>query len=392
MVQKYGNIDADDIRMKMDIIKQEPKERVQKYFERLDRLFQRGRISDVEQRRRFLARLRPEIRKLCVVRVFADIEELVATAIEVERVLAELGETPYEPLRDEQEEEALESNMENPVVALNNALINFLRGRVSNPISSFSPTLFIECQICGERDHIAMTCPRSNEPRPKCANRGMPHRTKNCGVKCPLYSGIGHSGDRCLEKHNEGRSHFEAANFREALFNGEEATATIEDLEVKCLTKDGPGIWEEEKSPRLALFLNTLASSEDHGYLGLGSFGKTEVVQRSGESILHKQELDRDEPADEERDEGNAFNVGDDGTEKETCKNDLDSGEHMAEEDGGFQGEEEDQDTEVAEHKRKATDSDDRDLDQQQEDAGLQQGVGMDSKVVRDGEERNNRE
>jgi hypothetical protein len=29
----------------------------------------------VEQRRRFLARLRPEIRKLCVVRVFADIEE-----------------------------------------------------------------------------------------------------------------------------------------------------------------------------------------------------------------------------------------------------------------------------------------------------------------------------
>jgi hypothetical protein len=32
MVQKYGNIDADDIRMRMDTIKQEPKERVQKYF------------------------------------------------------------------------------------------------------------------------------------------------------------------------------------------------------------------------------------------------------------------------------------------------------------------------------------------------------------------------
>jgi len=28
MVQKYGNVDADDIRMKMDAIKQEPKERV----------------------------------------------------------------------------------------------------------------------------------------------------------------------------------------------------------------------------------------------------------------------------------------------------------------------------------------------------------------------------
>jgi hypothetical protein len=37
--QKYGNVDADDIRMKLDAIKQEPKERVQKYFERLDKLF-----------------------------------------------------------------------------------------------------------------------------------------------------------------------------------------------------------------------------------------------------------------------------------------------------------------------------------------------------------------
>jgi hypothetical protein len=33
MIQKYGNVDADDIRMKMDAIKQEPKERVHKYFE-----------------------------------------------------------------------------------------------------------------------------------------------------------------------------------------------------------------------------------------------------------------------------------------------------------------------------------------------------------------------
>jgi len=33
IVQKYGGIDADDIRMKMDAIKQKPKEKVQKYFE-----------------------------------------------------------------------------------------------------------------------------------------------------------------------------------------------------------------------------------------------------------------------------------------------------------------------------------------------------------------------
>jgi len=44
IVQKYGDVDADDIRMKLDAIKQKPKERVQKYYERLDKLFQKGWI------------------------------------------------------------------------------------------------------------------------------------------------------------------------------------------------------------------------------------------------------------------------------------------------------------------------------------------------------------
>jgi len=104
MVQKYGSIDADDIRMKMDVIKQETRERVQTYFGCLDKMFRKGQIPDAEQKRRFLARLRLEIRKLCMVRVFADIKELVAATIEVERVLGELGETPFEPLKEEQEE------------------------------------------------------------------------------------------------------------------------------------------------------------------------------------------------------------------------------------------------------------------------------------------------
>jgi len=127
-VQKYGNIDVDDIRMQMDAIKQEPKEKVQKYFERMDKLFRKGKIQDVEQKRRFLARLRPEIRKLCVVRTFANIKELVGAATEVERVLGELGETPYESLLEEQEEEMSESNVEKQVAALNNTLINFIQG------------------------------------------------------------------------------------------------------------------------------------------------------------------------------------------------------------------------------------------------------------------------
>ncbi len=105
-------MDADDIRVKLDAIKQEPRERVQKYFERLDRLFQRGQIADTEQRQRFLAKLRPEIRKLCIVTTFADIEELVDAATELEQVLGELGKTPFEPLKEEQEEEVVETIME----------------------------------------------------------------------------------------------------------------------------------------------------------------------------------------------------------------------------------------------------------------------------------------
>jgi hypothetical protein len=45
--------------------------------------------------------LRPKIQKLCLVKTFADIEELVGATIELEKVLGELGETPYEPLKEE---------------------------------------------------------------------------------------------------------------------------------------------------------------------------------------------------------------------------------------------------------------------------------------------------
>jgi len=45
ILQKYGNVDDDDIRVKLDAIKQKPRERVQKYFERLDKFFRKGRIE-----------------------------------------------------------------------------------------------------------------------------------------------------------------------------------------------------------------------------------------------------------------------------------------------------------------------------------------------------------
>jgi len=111
----------------------------------LDKLFRKGKIQDVEQRRRFLARLRPEIRKLCVVRTFTDIEELVEAATEVERVLGELRETPYESLLEEQEEEAPESNVEKQVAALNNTIIHLFKGNSHDPKSSSSSAIFGAC-------------------------------------------------------------------------------------------------------------------------------------------------------------------------------------------------------------------------------------------------------
>jgi hypothetical protein len=56
--------------------------------------------------------LKPEIRKLYVVGTFVDIEELLVAVTKVERVMGELGEIPYEPLKEEQEEESLETMME----------------------------------------------------------------------------------------------------------------------------------------------------------------------------------------------------------------------------------------------------------------------------------------
>jgi hypothetical protein len=46
---KYGVYDEDELRMKIDIIRQEPKHRVQLYYNRLEKLFIKGKILDVER-------------------------------------------------------------------------------------------------------------------------------------------------------------------------------------------------------------------------------------------------------------------------------------------------------------------------------------------------------
>ncbi len=120
--------------------------------------------------------------------------------MEVERVLGEFGETPYESLPEEQEEETSESNVEKQVVALNNTLINLFKGNSHDPTSSSSSTIFGACQLYKGGDHMATACPRLNEARPKCAKCNMPHRTENCGIKCTFCIGLGHFLRQMLEE------------------------------------------------------------------------------------------------------------------------------------------------------------------------------------------------
>jgi len=58
------------------------------------------KILDAKRKKRFLTHLWSKIKKLCVVRTYVDMDELLATTIEVEKVFIEIGETPYEPLKD----------------------------------------------------------------------------------------------------------------------------------------------------------------------------------------------------------------------------------------------------------------------------------------------------
>jgi len=60
----------------------------------------------------------------------------------------------------------------------------------------------------------------------------MPHRTKNCGIKCTLCIGLGHSEDKCWKKPKDGKSTTGTTNFLEVLFD--DGTATEQQLNKLC--------------------------------------------------------------------------------------------------------------------------------------------------------------
>ncbi len=73
-----------------------------------------------------------------MVGTFAYIEKLMGAGTKLERVLSELGKTPYEPFKKEQEDGVLETMMEKQVTTLNNTFINFFKGTVHNLEASSS--------------------------------------------------------------------------------------------------------------------------------------------------------------------------------------------------------------------------------------------------------------
>jgi hypothetical protein len=84
--------------MKMDAICQELRQRVEFYYNRLERFFVKGKILDVKRRKWFLAKLSLELRKLLVVQAYQDMDKLLVTIIEMEKNLGEIKETRYELL------------------------------------------------------------------------------------------------------------------------------------------------------------------------------------------------------------------------------------------------------------------------------------------------------
>ncbi len=62
-----------------------------------------------------------------MVKTYTDNEEMVITATEIERVLRDLGETPYDPLREKDENVIGNSSTDKHLLMLNETLIYFFR-------------------------------------------------------------------------------------------------------------------------------------------------------------------------------------------------------------------------------------------------------------------------
>jgi hypothetical protein len=97
-------------------------------------------------------------------------------------VLGDLGETQYDPLKEEKDEDVIrESSTYKKLLMLNETLIHFFRESGSRSGASVSSSSSASrCQLCQAEDHIAVAYPKNNYMRPKCDKYGGGHRGKNC--------------------------------------------------------------------------------------------------------------------------------------------------------------------------------------------------------------------
>ncbi len=157
-----------------------------------------------------------------MVKTYIDIEEVVVVATKLERVLRQLGETPYEPMKEEQDEMAFgESTTNQQLIQI---FIN-LFGKGINGKAGLNATFLANsnhCQLCTSEEHVAPTCPKLIDTRPKCAKCGNGHKTDNYSLKRSFYFGLGHMEDGCWKKIAKGL--VATKFFFEVLVNDEEAT------------------------------------------------------------------------------------------------------------------------------------------------------------------------
>ncbi len=142
-----------------------------------------------------MAHFRPKIRKLCVVHTYANMDEILAATIKVEKVLGEIEEAPFEPLKDERDEKTntRESSIERQIHVLNETLMKFFKRSVGKEIIPFGDLGNSNvCQLCNMVGHGAFACSKLSD-RPECDACERGHRTKNCGLKCSYCFGLGHT-------------------------------------------------------------------------------------------------------------------------------------------------------------------------------------------------------
>jgi len=110
------------------------------------------------------------------------------------------------------------------LLALNETLIN-LFGKGSDGKARFSTNFSTNnnrCQLCHLEKHMASTCPKLIDIRPKCAKCGGGHKIKNYSLNHSFCFGQGQTKNRCWKKSTNG--HTTTTNFLEVLVNDEEGT------------------------------------------------------------------------------------------------------------------------------------------------------------------------